>query len=205
MRALGKPRSVLRTCVVAMLLLASAARARAEEPAASLGSRLYAGFELSSVKVDDSYGGVNLNASTYAYGAYTGLWLKSDLLAIELSYDRTDPNDLHDVAGSGVLRFDAASQRRTLSVSVLRQVVLRDFLSLKRDWRVFGALGLYETDVHRTITDLASGAQTSAGENVTGALLSVGTLYTVGRVELRGYLRGWGDAREIGAAAQFRF
>jgi hypothetical protein len=204
MRAIGKPRSVLRTSAVAALVLASAAPARAEEPAASIGSRLYAGLELSSVKVDDSYGGVGFNASTLSFGAYAGFWA-NDRLAVELSYDRTDPIDLHDLAGSGVVRFDVASQRRTLSLSVLRQVVLRDFLNLKRDWRVFGALGVYDTEVDRTITDLGSGAQTSAGESVTGAVVAAGVLYTVGRVELRGYLRGWGDAREIGAAAQLRF
>jgi hypothetical protein len=36
-------------------------------------------------------------------------------------------------------------------------------------------------------------------------LAAAGVLYKLGRVELRGYLRGWGDVREIGAAAQFRF
>ena len=61
------------------------------------------------------------------------------------------------------------------------------------------------TKVERTISDLGSGARASAGERVTGAVISAGALYTVGRVELRGYLRGWGDAKEIGAAAQLRF
>lgn len=206
MRALGNLRSLLRACAVATPLLASAAApARAGEPAPSITSRLYAGLELSSVHLQDSYGGVDLSTSTVAFGAYGGFWIKDDRLALEWSYDRTEPIDLKDVAGSGVVRFDAASQRHTLSVSILRQVVLRDFLNLKRDWRVFGALGLYDTEIHRTITDLGSGAQTSAAENVTGALVSVGALYTIGRVDLRGYLRSWGDAREVGAAAQFRF
>jgi hypothetical protein len=66
-------------------------------------------------------------------------------------------------------------------------------------------LGVYESRVDRTVTDLGSNAQTSAGDSVTGALAAGGVLYKLGRVELRGYLRGWGDVREIGAAAQFRF
>jgi len=205
MRAKGKPRSRFRTGVVAALVLvAAAAPARAQEPARSLGSRFYAGLGLSSVNVDDSYGGVSFSDSTLGLGAYGGFWMK-DQLALELSYNWLDAFDLHDLAGSGVVKFDVTSKRQTLSLSVLREVTLRDFLNLKRDWRVYGALGLYDTRAERTVTDLASGAQISANESVSGALIEAGGLYKFGRVELRGYLRGWGDAKEIGAAAQFRF
>ena len=202
----GRPSSRLRAvaAVAALVLAASAATARADEPAPSIRSRLYAGLELASVKVDDNYGGIDFSGSTLGAGLYTGFWM-NDRLAVELAYDWTDAIDLRDLAGSGVRHVDITSERHTLSVSVLRQVVLRDFFDLKRDWRVFGALGVYDSEVHRTVTDLGSGAQLSPGDNVSGALVAAGVLYTVGRFELRGYLRGWGDVKEIGAAAQLRF
>ena len=205
MRGTGKSRTWPRTrAVAALVLMASAAAARAAEPTDSIGSRLYAGLELASLKVDDSYGGIDFSASTLGAGLYTGFWV-NDRLAVELTYDWIDAIDLHDLAGSGVIRFDIKSERHTLALSVLRQVSLRDLFDFPRDWRVFGMLGVYESRVDRTVTDLGSNAQTSAGDTVTGALAAAGVLYRLGRVELRGYLRGWGDVREIGAAAQFRF
>jgi len=201
----GNASAGLRAAVVAVLaFLASARPARADEPAAPPSSRFYAGLELSSVKFDDSYGGISFSDSTYGAGLYSGFWI-NDRLSVELAYDWIDPLNLHDIAGSGVTRFDIKSERQALSVSVLRQVVLRDFLNIKRDWRVFGMLGVYESKIDRTVTDLGSGAQVSAGDNGSGALVAAGVLYTVGRFELRGYLRGWGDARELGAGAQLRF
>jgi hypothetical protein len=192
--------------LVVLVLLASAAAARADEPAASapIRSRFYAGLDLASLKVDDSYGGIDFTRSTDGAALFGGYWV-NDRLSVELAYDWTDALDLHDIAGSGVTHFDITSQRNTLSVSVLRQVVLRDFLSLKRDWRVYGMLGVYESEIRRTVTDLGSGSQISAGDKVSGALAAAGVLYTVGRFELRGYLRSWGDVREIGAGAQLRF
>jgi hypothetical protein len=44
-----------------------------------------------------------------------------------------------------------------------------------------------------------------AHEDDSGLSFGAGVLYAVGRVELRGYLRSTGDAREAGAAVQFRF
>jgi len=190
--------------VAVLGLAAFSAPARADEPAAPLGSRFYAGLDLSSVHVDDSYGGIDFSDSTFGAGLFTGFWV-NDRLSVELGYDWLDAFDLHDIAGSGITRFDITSQRSILSVSVLRQIVLRDFLNLKRDWRVYGMLGVYDSQIHRTVTYLGSGAQVSADESSTGALVAVGMLYTVGRFELRGYLQGLGDAREIGAGAQFRF
>jgi hypothetical protein len=190
--------------VAALVLAASALAARAEEPAGSVASRFYAGVEVASVKLDDGYGGIDFSDSTFGLGAYTGYWVK-DHLAVELAYDWTDAIDLHDLAGSGVVRFDITSKRHTLALSVLREISLRDLLDLRRDWRLFGMLGVYDTNVERTVTDLRSNAQIAAGDSGSGALVAAGVLYTVGRVELRGYLRGWGDAKEIGAGVQFRF
>jgi hypothetical protein len=36
-------------------------------------------------------------------------------------------------------------------------------------------------------------------------LAGAGVLYRLGRVDLRGGLRFWGDARDVDVAAQFRF
>jgi hypothetical protein len=192
--------------IAVLVFLASAAPARADEPAvsASISSRFYAGLDLASLKVDDSYGGIDFSHSTVGAGLFGGYWV-NDRLSVELEYEWIDALDLHDIAGSGITRFDITSQRNTVSVSVLRQVVLKDFLNLKRDWRVYGMLGVYESQIHRTATDLGSGAQVSSGDNFSGGLAAAGVLYTVGRFELRGYFRGWGDVREVGAGAQIRF
>jgi len=201
----GSANAGLRAAALGVLAAAaSAAPVRAEEPAAPLRSKFYSGLELASVKFDDSYGGIDFNGTTPGAGLYTGYWV-NDRLSVELAYDWTDALDLRDIAGSGIRRFDITSERHTVSVSVLRQVVLRDFFNLKRDWRVFGTLGVYESRVDRTVTDLVSSTRISTGDSGTGASAAAGVLYTVGRFELRGYLRGWGDAREIGAAAQLRF
>ena len=197
----------LRAAGLAVLVLStSVAPARADEPAASapIRSRFYAGLDLASLKVDDSYGGIDFSRSTVGAGLFAGYWV-NDRLSVELGYDWTEALDLHDVAGSGVTHFDLTSERDTFSVSVLRQVVLKDFLSLKRDWRVYGMLGVYESQIRRTVTDLGSGSQASPGDKVSGALAAAGALYTIGRFELRGYLRTWGDVKEVGAGAQLRF
>jgi len=200
----------VRAAAIAVLVLpALAAPARAAEPAvsapsASIGSRFYAGLDVASLHVDDSYGGVGFSGSTTGAGLFGGFWV-NDRLSVELEYEWIDALDLHDIAGSGITHFDINSQRDTVSVSVLRQVVLKDFFNFKRDWRVYGMLGVYESDIHRTVTDLGSSAQISAADNSSGVLAAAGVLYKVGRFELRGYLRGWGDVREVGAGAQIRF
>ena len=92
-----------------------------------------------------------------------------------------------------------------LSASVLRQVSLRELFNMPRDWRVYGMFGVYDSNVDRTVTNLTSYAQTSVQEKNTGLLGGVGMLYRLGRVDLRGGLRFWGDARDVDFAAQFRF
>jgi len=66
-------------------------------------------------------------------------------------------------------------------------------------------LGVYDNNLDRTVTDLASYAQTSSQEKNSGVLAGAGALYRLGRVDLRGGLRFWGEARDIDFAAQFRF
>jgi len=45
----------------------------------------------------------------------------------------------------------------------------------------------------------------SQQEKNTGVLAGFGMLYRLGRFDLRGGLRFWGEARDIDFAAQFRF
>jgi opacity protein-like surface antigen len=193
--------------IAALVLAASPWAARAAEPAApapSLGSRFYGGVGLASVHYDDTYGDVAFSGSSLGLGLYGGFRV-NDHLSVELAYDGSNAIDLHDVAGSGIVHFDVDSQLRTLSASVLRQFSLREFLNLQRDWRVFGMLGVYDSKIDRTVTDLASNAQVSAEQNSSGVLAGAGVLYRLGRVDLRGGLRFWGDARDVDVAAQFRF
>ena len=66
-------------------------------------------------------------------------------------------------------------------------------------------LGVFDGNLDRTVTDLASHAQVSVQEKNAGVLAGGGMLYRLGRVELRGGLRFWGDARDVDLAAQVRF
>jgi Outer membrane protein beta-barrel domain len=203
---MGRARA--RYAVVAALLLAAAPwAARAAEPAgqtAPLGSRFYGGVNLASVHYDDTYGDVAFPGSSIGLGLYTGFRV-NDHLSVELAYDGTNAIDRHNVAGSGVVYFNVDTELRTLSATVLRQFSLHELFNLPRDWRVYGMFGVYDDKIDRTVTDLSSYAQVSGQENESGIVAGAGMLYHLGRVELRGGLRFWGDARDIDVAAQFRF
>lgn len=193
-----------RPAVVALALAAAACGARAAEPAAPLGSRFYAGVDVASIRYDDKYGDVAFGGSSIGHGVFTGFRLNGNL-SLELAYDETTAIDKHDVAGSGVVRFNVETELHTVSASVLRQVPLRELFNLPRDWRAYGTLGVFGTHLDRTVTELASFRQSSTQENSTGVLGGAGVLYRLGRVDLRGGLRFWGDARDVDFAAQFRF
>ena len=211
-RAIGKPGSSRRAvsgpgAVVALLLATAACGARAAEPAApkgTLGSRFYGGVDVAAVHYNDTYGDVAFGGSSIGLGLYTGFEV-NDKLSIELAYDETTAIDKHDVPGSGVTVFNVETELHTVSVSAVRQVFLRDLFNLPRDWRVYGMLGVFDTNRDRTVTILNSGAQVSQQEKNTGVLAGFGMLYRLGRFDLRGGLRFWGEARDIDFAAQFRF
>jgi len=211
-RAIGKPGSSRRAvsgpgAVVALLLVTAACSARAAEPAApkgTLGSRFYGGVDVAAVHYNDTYGDVAFGGSSIGLGLYTGFEV-NDKLSIELAYDETTAIDKHDVPGSGVTVFNVETELHTVSVSAVRQVFLRDLFNLPRDWRVYGMLGVFDTNRDRTVTILNSGAQVSQQEKNTGVLAGFGMLYRLGRFDLRGGLRFWGEARDIDFAAQFRF
>jgi len=213
-RWIGKPPSSRRAnsarrvgVVAAFLLVATSRAAGAAEPTApkgSLGSRFYGGVDVASVHYDDSYGDVAFNGSSIWLGPYGGFRV-NDKLSVELAYNETTAIDKHNVAGSGVVYFNVETELHTFSASALRQVSLRDLFNLPRDWRVYGMLGVFDNNLDRTVTNLASYAQVSVQEKNTGVLAGGGMLYRLGRVDLRGGLRFWGDARDVDFAAQFRF
>jgi hypothetical protein len=171
--------------------------------------RFYAGVTLGSLDFQDSYAGVNLRDSSVGPGVFGGAYLK-DRLSLELSYDSFTAIDLHDVAGSGVTRFDVQSRRRTVALSVVREVSMRDIFEWRRDWRVFATAGVYRSSISRSISILGTGETSSADDGVTGALLGAGVLYKVGPVDLRGYFREFGvldnkEGRDFGIVVQRRF
>ena len=176
---------------------------------AELEHRFYAGLTLGNLKFHDSYLGVHFQDSSVGLGVFGGAYLK-DRLSLELSYDSFTAIDLHDVAGSGVTQFDVQSKRRTVSVSVVREVSMRDIFEWKRDWRVFGMAGAYRSSIGSSVTLLNTAGSSSADTSITGMVLGFGVLYKVGPVDLRGYYREFGvldnkEGRDIGIVMQRRF
>lgn len=199
-----------RSLVAAILGCGALAVSAAEPPKkdAEEPHRFYAGVNLSSLSFNDTYAGVALRDDSVGLGIFGGAYLK-ERLSLELSYDSFTAIDVHDVAGSGVTHFDAKSERRTVTLAVVREVSLREVFDWKRDWRVFGMAGAYRSDISRTITLLGTGQSTSQ-EGITNALLGGGVLYRVGPVDLRGYFREFGvmgdkEARDFGLVVQRRF
>lgn len=206
----GRPSHALRTLIGAAVccgvqVVWGADTSKDAEPA----HRFYAGVTLGSLDFHDRYAGVNLHDSSVGLGVFGGAYLK-DRLSLELWYDSFTAIDLHDVAGSGVTRFDVQSRRRTAALSVVREVSMRDIFEWRRDWRLFAMGGVYRSSIGRSVTVLGTGERSSAGEGITGVLLGVGVLYKVGPVDLRGYVREFGvtdtrEGRDIGIVVQRRF
>ena len=198
-----------RAGVIAALVLAVAPwAARAAEPTAAkamtLGSRFYGGVEAASIHYDDKYADIAFAGSSIGLGLYGGFRV-NDHLSVELAYDEATAIDKHSVAGSGTMFFDVETVLHSVSLSVQRQFSLRDLFNLPRDWSAYAMFGVFDNNLARTVTDLGSYKQTSVQEQKSGALGGVGMLYRLGRVELRGGLRFWGDARDLDFAGQFRF
>ena len=79
----------------------------------------------------------------------------------------------------------------------------------KRDWRVFGAAGIYKSALRRSITPAAA-VTAPLSDDVTGLVLGAGVLYRVSGLDLRGYVREFGatdrrEGTEIGFGVQRRF
>ena len=81
-------------------------------------------------------------------------------------------------------------------------------MKIRTKWIVFSAGAAFlalTTFVQRTFQPQSAHAQVSVQEKNAGVLAGGGMLYRLGRVELRGGLRFWGDARDVDLAAQVRF
>ncbi len=171
--------------------------------------RFYAGVTVGNLLFHDSYGGVSFRDTSVGLGVFGGAYLK-DRLSLELSSDSFTAINLHDLAGSGVTRFDVQNRRRTVALSVVREVSMRDVFEWRRDWRVFGMAGVYRSNMDRSIAVLGTGQTSSADDRITGALLGAGVLYKVGPVDLRGYFREFGvtdtkEGRDFGIVVQRKF
>jgi hypothetical protein len=171
--------------------------------------RFYAGAGVASLSFDDGYGGIAFSDTSAAIALFGGFTL-NDRLSLELSFDSFDAIDLHDLAGSGIVRFDVKTRRRTAAFSVLREVSLKDVFDWKRDWRVFGMAGAYRSNLSRSVLIRNTGVSSSSDDDFAGLVLGAGVLYRVGGVDVRGYVRQFGvsdhnEAREVGIAVQRRF
>jgi hypothetical protein len=201
----GVARALLRAVVFSCATSASAAEPPKEVEAAH---RFYAGVTVGTLEFNDSYRGVPFHDNSVGLGVFGGAYLK-DRLSLELSYDSFAAIDLHDLAGSGISRFDVDTARRTIAVSVVREVSMRDVFEWRRDWRFFGMAGVYRSSLERSVTLL--GANESASDDrISGALLGGGVLYRVGPIDLRGYFREFGvlgdkEGREFGLVVQRKF
>jgi hypothetical protein len=207
----GAVRSALRAVVWAAVGCCAGV-ASAAEPAkpteAAPAHRFYGGVTLSSLGFDDRYGGVSFSDTSTPLAIFGGAYLK-ERLSLELSYDSANAIDLHDIAGSGVVRFDVKTRRRTEAIGVVREVSLHDILSFRRDWRVFGMAGLYRSDIRRSVTPFG-GASSTMSDEITGLMIGGGVVYHIGGLDWRGYFRQFGatdlrEARELGIGVQHRF
>src|SRR5689334_20835169 len=193
---------ITRLALLALCSLAPACRALAAEPAHAHRSRFYAGMTLAALDFDDNYRGIALSDSSTGLGVYGGFRLK-DRLALELSYDSFDAIDLTDIAGSGIVRLDVETERRTATLSVLREVSFKELFDWRRDWRIYGTAGVYDSELRGTVT--ARGASSTSTRSFvhdsdTGLVFGAGALYALGRFELRGFVLSGSDVREYGAA-----
>lgn len=170
--------------------------------------RYYAGISFANLDFHDQTGGIQFHDTSFGLGVFGGAHLQ-ERLSLELSFDSFVAIDLRDLAGSGVSRFDVRSERRTVAMSVVREVSMRDVFEWRRDWRLFGMAGVYRSSIDRSVTVLGSGSS-SIDDRITGALLGGGVLYRLGSVDLRGYFREFGvlgdkEAREFGFIVQRKF
>ena len=200
---------VVRTLAGVVVCCCTGAASGAETPKeAEPAHRFYAGVTVGNLEFHDSYGGVAFSDTSVGLGVFGGAYLQ-DRLSLELSYDSLAAIDLHDLAGSGVSRFDVNTERHTAALSVVREVSMRDIFEWRRDWRFFGMAGVYRSSIVRSVSVLGAADATSY-DRITGALLGGGVLYRVGPVDLRGYFREFGvlgdkEAREFGLVVQRKF
>jgi outer membrane protein with beta-barrel domain len=192
------------------IVLLSSSAAFADEPEnRDEGARFYAGLGAASLTYEGEHRGVEFDDSSIGLDAYGGFRLR-DNLAIEVSYKSFDAVEIDDIRGSGVAHLDITSGWDTQSVTAVAEVSLQEWFRWKRNWRVYGTLGYYRSDIDRTVVTLGTGANESVSDDESGLLLGTGVLYEIGIVDLRGYIEWFGvlddrEAWDAGVAVQVSF
>ena len=75
-----------------------------------------------------------------------------DNLSLEVSLRSDDGAvDLNSVAGSDSTGLDINSGWNTSTVKAVGDLSLQELLSWRRDWRLFGTVGYYRSDIDRTV------------------------------------------------------
>ena len=194
-----------------MLLLSSAALGDEQQPTPKRAedARFYAGLGAATLTYEGAYGGIAFEDSALGLGLYGGFRLR-DNLSIEVSYSSVDAVNLDDLWGSGTARLDVASDWETTSVKAVGELSLKEWLNFPRNWRVYGALGGYQSDVDHSVTTRATGAVEIVRADEAGLMVGAGVLYEVGIVDVRGYVEWFGvldegEAWDAGVAVQVRF
>lgn len=172
-------------------------------------TRFYAGLGVASLEYRVEHEGIEFTDTSAGFDLFGGFQL-NDRLGLEVDYKRFDDIAAHDIAGSGVSRLDIDMPLDIFVLKAIGQVSLREVFGWQRDWRVYGAAGLYQTDFERTAVTLGSGATASVSDSRSGLTLDAGVLYKLGPVDLRCYVEKLGvlDENEgwnAGVAVQFRF
>ena len=95
-------------------------------------------------------------------------------------------------------------------MKAVAELSLQEWFRWKRNWRVYGTLGYYRSDIDRTVVTLGTGASESVSDDESGLLLGTGVLYEIGIVDLRGYIEWFGvlddrEAWDAGVAVQVSF
>jgi hypothetical protein len=191
----------------ALLLLPAAAFSEDAKDAGA--GRFYAGIGAATLTYEGEHDDVVFDDGSFGLEAYGGFKL-GDNLSLEVSLRSDDVVDLNDIAGSGTTRLDIDSSWDTATVKAVGDLSLQELLSWRRDWRLFGALGYYRSDIDRTVVTLGTGAGETVPDDEAGLMLGTGVLYKIGFVDLRGYVEWYGvfDDREAwnaGVAVQMSF
>jgi hypothetical protein len=134
----------------------------------------------------------------------------TDKLGVEVAYKHFDDIARQDIRGSGVTRLEIEMPLDIFVVKAVGQISFRELLDWQRNWRVYGAAGIYQTDLERTVVNLGSGATETLRGKESGLTFGAGALYQLGPVDLRGYVEWLGvlddnEAWNAGVAVQFSF
>jgi len=134
-----------------------------------------------------------------------------DNLSLEVSLRSDDEAvDLNSVAGSSVAGLDTSGSWNTLTVKAVGDLPLPELLSWRRDWRLFGTVGYYRSDIDRTVANLDIGTSETVVDDESRLQFGTRVLYKLGFVDLRGYVKWYGvfddhEAWDAGGGVQLHF